>query len=63
MVKAFYNKLQNKDISKPKIYLKKSLWDEIIKQYKTKNIFVVSLIFLEQHYLKQKMVNHSMKRV
>lgn len=39
MVKAFYNKLQNKDISKPKIYLKKSLWDEIIKQYKTKNIF------------------------
>ena len=38
-VKEYFRQLINKDISVPKIYLKKSLWDEIRKQYRTKNNF------------------------
>lgn len=39
MVKNYFKQLMNKDISVPKIHLKKSLWDEIRKQYGTKNKF------------------------
>lgn len=39
LVKEYFMQLMNKDIGAHKIYLKKSLWDEIRKQYKTKNNF------------------------
>ena len=39
MISDFYKDLQKKDISKPKVYLKKTLWEEIKKQYGTKNNF------------------------